>query len=321
MRRHQGWRISPKGGCRSTGHNAVPGPILLLGANGQLGTELRRSLAPLGELVAATRRGILPDGTACERADFDLPETLPALLERIAPAIVVNAAAYTAVDRAEEEPDAADRANARAPAALAAACADLDALLVHYSTDYVFDGTGDRPLREEDAVAPLGAYGRSKLEGERAIGRSGCRHLVLRTAWVYALHGQNFLRTMLRVGAEREHLRVVADQVGSPTPAWLIADATAAILRQGVSGSGVRHLVAGGRTSWHGFAEEIFAQAHARGMLQRIPRVEAITTGEYPTPAPRPAWSVLDSSRLVQEYGLALPHWRQALADTLDRGA
>lgn len=299
----------------------MPGRILLLGANGQLGTELRRSLAPLGDLAVATRSGVLPDGTTCERADFDHPGTLQALVERIAPGIVVNAAAYTAVDRAEEEPDAADRANAQAPGALAAACAVRDALLVHYSTDYVFDGTGDRPLREDDPTAPLGAYGRSKLEGERAIGRSGCRHLVLRTAWVYALHGQNFLRTMLRIGAERESLRVVADQVGSPTPAWMIADATAAILRQGVAGSGVRHLVAGGRTSWHGFAEEIFAQAHARGLLQRVPRVDAITTSEYPTPAPRPAWSVLDSSRLVGEYGLALPDWRRALSETLDRGA
>lgn len=299
----------------------VPGRILLLGANGQLGTELRRSLVPVGELVPATRRGVLPDGTPCERADFDHPETLPALVERIAPAIVVNAAAYTAVDRAEQEPDAADRANAQAPAALAAACVVHDALLVHYSTDYVFDGTGDRPLREDDPTAPLGAYGRSKLEGERAIGQAGCHHLILRTAWVYALHGQNFLRTMLRVGAERERLRVVADQLGSPTPAWLIADATAAILRQGLVESGVRHLVAGGRTSWHGFAEAIFGQAHARGLLERVPRVEAIATSEYPTPAPRPAWSVLDSSRLAAEYGLELPDWRQALAETLDRGA
>jgi dTDP-4-dehydrorhamnose reductase len=301
--------------------SAAPGRILLLGANGQLGTELRRGLVPVGELVLATRRGVLPDGTPCERADFDHPETLPALVERIAPAIVVNAAAYTAVDRAEQEPEAADRANAQAPAALAAACAGQGALLVHYSTDYVFDGTGDRPLREDDPTAPLGAYGRSKLEGECAIGQSGCRHLILRTAWVYALHGQNFLRTMLRLGAERGSLRVVADQVGSPTPAWLIADATAAILRQGVVESGVRHLVAGGRTSWHGFAEAIFAQAHARGLLERVPRVEAIATSEYPTPAPRPAWSVLDSSRLAAEYRLELPDWRQALVETFDRGA
>jgi dTDP-4-dehydrorhamnose reductase len=300
--------------------SAAPGRILLLGANGQLGTELRRSLAPLGEIFPATRAGVLPDGTSCERADFDHPQSLPSLVERIAPAIVVNAAAYTAVDRAEQEPDAADRANAQAPAALAAACAAHDALLVHYSTDYVFDGTGTRPLREEDPTGPLGSYGRSKLEGERAVERSGCRHLVLRTAWVYSLHGQNFLRTMLRVGSERESLRVVADQVGSPTPAWLIADATAAILRRGVVESGVRHLVAGGRTSWHGFAEAIFALAHIRGLLARVPRVEAIATSEYSTPAPRPSWSVLDSSRLVAEYGLELPDWRPALAETFDRG-
>jgi dTDP-4-dehydrorhamnose reductase len=295
--------------------------ILLLGGNGQLGTELRRSLMPCGELVVATRRGALPDGTTCERADFDEPESLHALVERIAPALVVNAAAYTAVDRAEQEPDAARRANALAPAALAAACRARDALLVHYSTDYVFDGTGDRPLREDDPTTPLGAYGRSKLEGERAIARSGCRHLILRTAWVYALHGHNFLRTMLRLGSERDVLRVVADQCGSPTPAWLIADATARILQQGVAASGVRHLVAGGRTSWHGFAEEIFAQAQARGLLARVPRVEAIATSQYPTPAPRPAWSVLDAGRVAAEYGLRLPDWRQALVETFDRGA
>lgn len=299
----------------------VPMRILLLGANGQVGTELRRSLAPLGEVVAGTRGGSLADGAACERADFDRPETLPALVERIAPLVVVNAAAYTAVDRAEQEPEAAQRANAQAPAALAAACAAQGALLVHYSTDYVFDGTGNRPLREDDPTAPLGAYGRTKLEGERAIGQSGCRHLILRTAWVYALHGRNFLRTMLRLGAERDGLRVVADQFGSPTPAWLVADATAAILRHGVVESGVRHLVAGGRTSWHGFAEAIFAQAHARGLLGKVPRVEPIATCDYPTPAPRPAWSVLDGSRLAAEYGLELPDWRQALAGTFDRGA
>ncbi|MDQ3494049.1 MAG: dTDP-4-dehydrorhamnose reductase [Pseudomonadota bacterium] len=295
--------------------------ILLFGANGQVGHELRRSLAPLADVVCTTRTGLLADGSACEAADFDRPAELPGLIARIAPDVVVNAAAYTAVDRAEDDCDAAFRANAEAPGVLAAACAAQGALLVHYSTDYVFDGTGNRPLREDDPTAPLGAYGRSKLEGERAIGQSGCHHLILRTAWVYALHGQNFLRTMLRLGTARDTLRVVADQVGSPTPAWLIADASAAILRQGVLDSGVRHLVAGGQTSWHGFAEAIFAQADARGLLARVPRVEAIATSEYPTPAPRPAWAMLDSSRLVAEYGLELPDWHQALVETFDRGA
>ncbi len=295
--------------------------ILLFGANGQVGHELRRSLAPGAEVVCATRTGLLADGSACEAADFDRPDDLPGLIARISPDVVVNAAAYTAVDRAEDEPEAAFRANAEAPGAIAAACAAQGIRLVHYSTDYVFDGTGNRPLREDDATAPLGAYGRSKLQGERAVERSGCPYLILRTAWVYALHGQNFLRTMLRLGVERDSLRVVADQVGSPTPAWLIADATAAILRHGVDGAGVRHLVAGGRTSWHGFAEAIFAHAHARGLLDRVPHVEPIATSEYPTPAPRPAWSVLDSRRVTAEYGLVLPDWRQALAETFDRDA
>ncbi len=291
--------------------------ILLLGANGQVGTELRRSLAPLGEVVAATRGGTLADGARCEIADFDAPASLPALVERVAPDVVVNAAAYTAVDRAESERGAAFRTNAEAPAMLASACAALDALLVHYSTDYVFDGSADRPYREDDPTAPLGVYGESKLAGEQAIRASGARHLVLRTAWVYAAHGGNFLLTMLRLAKERDTLRVVADQVGSPTPAWLIADITARLLQADGGRSGTWNLTTSGHTSWHGFAEAIFAGAVQRGLLARAPEVVAIGTADYPTPARRPAWSVLDNAALQRDFGLELPHWRDALDPVL----
>lgn len=306
--------------------------ILLLGGNGQVGHELRRSLAPLGEVVVTTRSGSLADGASCEAIDLSDLESIAPLVERIAPDVVVNATAYTAVDRAEDEPEAAFRANAEAPAILAEACIAVGADLIHYSTDYVFDGNATRPYREEDPTSPIGVYGASKYTGEQAIQASGACHLILRTAWVYGLHGQNFLRTMLRIGAERDELRVVADQVGSPTPAWLIADVTAAILAQGrlarsrctsgepgsgVAGSGVRHLVTGGETSWHGFAEAIFEQAAAAGIIDRKPDVVAITTAQYPTRARRPAYSVLDTRRLREEYGLSLPHWEQALQATL----
>lgn len=292
--------------------------LLLLGANGQVGHALRRELALLGEVVCTTRSGTLPDDAACERADFNQPGTLPALVERIAPDVVVNAAAYTAVDRAEEERDAAYRANAEAPAALAAACARRGALFVHYSTDYVFDGNGTRPWREDDATAPLGAYGASKLAGEQAVRDSGARHMVFRTAWVYGAHGHNFMRTMLRLGADRDELRVVADQVGTPTPARLIAQASAHALRTRPQATGLWHLTAAGSTSWHGFAEAIFAGAHARGLLQRAPRVLPITTADYPTPARRPAYSCLDLTRMQADFGLELPDWKDALSGVLD---
>lgn len=291
--------------------------LLLLGGAGQVGTELRRSLAPLGELVTTTRDGKLHGGSPAVALDLSDIDSIAPLLARIQPDVVVNATAYTAVDRAETERDTAFRINAEAPARLAIACAAGKATLIHLSTDYVFDGSGTRPYREDDPTCPLGVYGASKLEGEQAIARSGAHHLILRTAWVYALHGQNFLRTMLRVGADRDELRVVADQIGSPTPAWLIADVIAAILARGVSTSGVRHLVACGQTSWHGFAEAIFIEAHAQQLLERVPRVLPITTAGYPTPAQRPAWSVLDPRRLQADYTLVLPDWRDALRQTL----
>jgi dTDP-4-dehydrorhamnose reductase len=292
--------------------------ILLLGGNGQVGHELRRSLAPLGDLTVTTRSGELPDGATCDALDLYALETFAPLLERVNPDIVVNATAHTAVDRAEDEPELAFRANADAPAELARLCAQRGAHLVHYSTDYVFDGSADTPYREDSATCPLGVYGASKLAGEERIQSSGASHLILRTAWVYATRGNNFLRTMLRLGAERDELRVVADQRGCPTPAWLIADATARILERGVVASGIRHLVAGGETTWHGFAQAIFGEAVARGLIAREPRVLPIRTDEYPTRARRPAYSVLDTGRLAAEYELALPDWRSCLSTTLD---
>ena len=287
--------------------------VLLFGGNGQLGRELQRALAPLGTIVATTRSGALPDGSACETADFNEPASLVALLDRVRPDVVVNAAAYTAVDRAEEERDAAWRANAEAPGVIARWCAAAGVPLVHYSTDYVFDGQGARPYREDDATAPLGVYGASKLAGEDAIRAVGGRHLIFRTAWVYASHSANFLRTMLRVGAERDVLRVVADQVGTPTPAALIADVTAQALQHDGALSGTWHLTAKGETSWHGFAEAIFADAVATGVLPRAPNVEAISTAEYPTPAKRPAYSHLDVAKLEQDFGVTLPRWQDGL--------
>ena len=285
----------------------------MLGGNGQVGRELRRSLAPLGELVVATRDGIDADVAA----DFDAPESLAGLIARIMPDVVVNAAAYTAVDKAETDVAVAFRANAEAPALIAQACAGIDALLVHYSTDYIFDGTASRPYREDDATAPLGVYGVSKLAGEDAIRSSGARHAILRTAWVYASHGKNFLLTMLRLAGERDEVRVVADQLGTPTSAAWIADATAELLRHGVVGSGTWNLVASGQTSWHGFACAIMEDAHAQGLLALMPSVLAITTSDFPTPAKRPANSALDTTRLREDFGIVPPDWRDGLRATL----
>lgn len=292
--------------------------ILLLGANGQVGHELRRSLAPLGTVVATTRSGQLPDGTHCEVADFNDPGSLAELVRRLAPDLVVNAAAYTAVDRAEDEREAAFRANAKAPEVLAEVCAQREVPFVHFSTDYVFDGTGTRPYREDDPTAPLGVYGASKLAGEEAVRAAGGRHLIFRTAWVYGVRGQNFLRTMLRLAAERDELRVVGDQVGTPTPAYLIADLTAAAISHSPPLSGTFHLTASGETSWHGFAEAIIDGAAERGLLQRSPRVVAIATADYPTRAKRPGYSCLDTGKLSATLGLPSLHWTVGLDKVMD---
>ncbi|HEY6939980.1 dTDP-4-dehydrorhamnose reductase [Dokdonella sp.] len=325
--------------------------VLLLGANGQVGHEVRRRFAMLGRnLVSATRSGLLDDGTPCLVADLADAASLARALDEAGATTIINAAAYTAVDRAEDEPDLADRVNHRAVGEIGAWAAARDATVVHYSTDYVFDGHGiagadgsPRAYREDDATAPLGVYGRSKLAGERALAASGAAYLVFRTAWVYASHGHNFLRTMLRLAAERDELRVVADQVGAPTPARWIADVTATVLddRPGDEApggtrrfapashptsvesvstgyDGAFNLVAAGQCSWYDFASAIVAGAAARGLIARVPRVVPITTADFPTRARRPAWSVLDASKLENAFGLQLPHWRAGLDQVLD---
>lgn len=292
--------------------------ILLLGANGQVGHELRRSLTPLGGIIATTRTGELPDGTRCEVADFGDPGSLAELVKRLQPDVVVNAAAYTAVDRAEDDQEAAFRANAEAPGVLAEACARREVPFVHFSTDYVFDGTGSRPYREDDPTAPLGVYGASKLAGEEAVRAAGGRHLIFRTAWVYGVRGQNFLRTMLRLAAERDELRVVGDQVGTPTPAYFIADITAAAVTHSRPLSGTFHLTTAGQTSWHGFAEAIMSGAVTRGLLHRRPEVKSISTADYPTRAKRPSYSCLDTGALSGALGQPFPHWSAGLEKVLD---
>ena len=281
--------------------------ILLTGCAGQLGRELKRSLACLGDLVACDRRQL----------DLAQPDALRDVVRAMAPTIIVNAAAYTAVDQAEAEPELAAAINAEAPGILAEEARRLDALLIHYSTDYVFDGGKPAPYVEDDVAAPLSAYGRSKREGELAIAASGARHLIFRSSWVFGLHGDNFMKTMLRLGREREELRVVGDQFGAPTWTRHLADATALILARKDVPSGPYHLAAAGETSWHGYAEAIFAEAQRAGLLEKLPVVRRIASADYPLPAPRPANSRLDCSRLRRDFGLALPDWRTGLIDCL----
>jgi dTDP-4-dehydrorhamnose reductase len=274
--------------------------ILLSGRNGQVGWELERSLGPLGELVA-TDRAVL---------DLADPESIRRAVREARPAVIVNAAAYTGVDRAETEPDTAMRINAAAPGVLAVEAKRLGALLVHYSTDYVFDGAKEAPYTEEDRAHPLNVYGKSKLEGEQAIVASGCRHLILRTSWVYSTRGNNFLRTILRRAREQPELRVVNDQIGAPTSAAAIARATAAVLSH-ERREGIFHMSASGKTSWHGFAEAIVART---GLATRI---VGIRSEEYPTAARRPRNSLLDNAKLNGAFGIALEDWRDQLAGVM----
>lgn len=285
--------------------------ILLTGCRGQLGRELKRSLECLGRVVA------------CDRQQLDLaePDALRDAVRSIAPVAIVNAAAYTAVDKAEAEPAQADAVNAVAPGILAEEAQRLGALLIHYSSDYVFDGRKPQPYGEDDAAAPLSAYGRSKLAGERAIAAVGGRYLIFRTSWVYGLHGNNFMNTMLRLGRERAELRaplrVVGDQVGAPTWTRHLADVTALVLARRDRPTGLYHLAAAGATSWHGYAEAIFAEARSAGLLQDAPLVHRIDSADYPLPAARPANSRLDCTRFRRDFGLDLPDWRTGLADCL----
>lgn len=280
--------------------------ILLTGKNGQVGWELARALLPLGNVAAFDHAGL----------DLAVAAAVRRKLDEVRPDAIVNAAAYTAVDRAESEPELASAINAAAPALLAQEAARRGALLIHYSTDYVFDGAKAAPYVETDPTAPLGAYGRSKLAGEEGIRAAGCEHLIFRTSWVYGARGANFLRTILRLAAEREELRVVNDQIGAPTWARLIAEATAHALKQamrerrdGAFRSGTYHLAAAGETSWHGFASAIVA---GRSGL-RVKAVTPIATADYPLPAPRPANSRLDTGAFRARFGLVLPDWRDCL--------
>ena len=297
--------------------------ILLLGKNGQVGWELQRSLAPLGELVALDRHSTQADGGCGDLANLNgLRETV----QRLRPTVIVNAAAHTAVDKAESEPDLARNVNALAPGALAEAAHEVDALLVHYSTDYVFDGSGTTPRREDAATGPLSVYGQTKLDGERAIAAAGARHLILRTSWVYASRGGNFARTMLRLAQEREQLTVINDQWGAPTGADLIADVTAHAIRQALrdpASAGTYHLSATGETHWNGYARFVIDTARALqpGLAIKAREVVPVPTSAFPTPARRPLNSRLDTSRLRDTFGLTLPDWhtgvRRMLAEIL----
>jgi dTDP-4-dehydrorhamnose reductase len=283
--------------------------ILLFGPHGQVGWQLQRSLAPLGEVIARDRQ----DGG--DLADLD---ALAAAVRAVRPAVIVNAAAYTAVDKAESEPQIARRINAEAPAVLAREAAACGALLAHYSTDYVFDGSGDTPWLEDAPTGALSVYGRTKLEGEQAIVHSGCAHLILRTSWVYAARGGNFAKTMLRLAQERDRLTVIDDQFGAPTGAELLADVTAHVIVQTLrepAKAGLYHCVAAGVTSWHGYARFVLEQAQALGVtLKAGPgAVDPVPTSAFPTPAKRPHNSRLDTRKLQTTFGLHLPPWQDGV--------
>ena len=289
--------------------------LLLHGRNGQVGWELRRTLAPLAEVVAVD----FPE------VDFTRPESLRQWVRDTHPDIIVNAAAYTAVDKAEEEIELARTINAEVPALLAREASALGGMLVHYSTDYVYSGNKTEPYREEDPTGPLGAYGRTKLEGDLAVVTEGGPHLVFRTSWVYGIRGKNFLLTMMRLAKERPEIRVVDDQHGAPTWCRSIAESTVnalkSILGQELNGplekaqeaAGVYHLTCGGETTWCGFTRAIVEAMQ----LDNPPKVTPITTAEYPTPAKRPVNSVLDNSKLENAFGVRLPNWHDALLNCL----
>ena len=286
--------------------------ILLLGKNGQVGWELQRSLAPLGEVLALDRHSTPYCG------DLSQPERLAQTVLDWRPDVIVNAAAHTAVDKAESEPELARCLNATAPAALAQAAAQIGALLVHYSTDYVFNGQGDQPWQEGDATGPLSVYGQTKREGEQAIVASGCAHLIFRTSWVYAARGGNFAKTMLRLAAERERLTVIDDQFGAPTGADLIADVTAHAIRASLQQpalGGLYHLVASGQTTWHGYASHVIAQARLLqpSLALKVSEIAPVPTSAFPTPAQRPLNSRLATHKLQDTFGVVLPPWQQGV--------
>jgi dTDP-4-dehydrorhamnose reductase len=288
--------------------------ILLLGKDGQLGWELQRSLAPLGELTAL--------GPDTPGGDYARLEEVQRAVRSLAPDVIVNAGAHTAVDKAESEPDLARQLNALAPAMLAAEAKRLGAWLVHYSTDYVFDGSGSAAWVETDTTNPLSVYGRTKVESEIAIQEAGCRHLTFRTSWVYAARGGNFAKTMLRLGQERDALTVIDDQIGAPTGADLLADVTTHALRTAQHRpevAGLYHLVAGGETSWHGYASFVLGLAREYGVDLKVApgAVKPVPTSAFPTAAERPRNSRLNTHKLQTMFGLTLPHWQTGVARML----
>ncbi|WP_409316557.1 dTDP-4-dehydrorhamnose reductase [Pseudomonas sp. KCJK9016] len=289
--------------------------ILLLGKNGQVGWELQRSLSPLGELVALDRHAV--DGLCGDLSDLD---ALRATIRTLKPDVIVNAAAYTAVDKAESEVELADRVNGHASLVMAEEAALLDAWLIHYSTDYVFSGEGSASWQETDAVAPVNHYGVSKLAGEQAIAASGCKHLIFRTSWVYGARGNNFAKTMLRLAKDRETLSVIADQIGAPTGADLIADVTAIAIREVLRRpelAGVYHLAASGEVSWHGYASHVIAFARDNGEQLAVTAISPIDTAAYPTPARRPLNSRLNTRKLRDNFSLHLPDWQSGVTRML----
>ncbi len=286
--------------------------ILLTGSNGQVGWELQRVLPAAGRLVALTR----------EQLDLANPDAIRSVIQQYQPDIILNPAAYTAVDKAEGEPELALAVNGIAPGVMAEEARKLNALLIHFSTDYVFNGRNSEPYSESDSSDPQSVYGKTKLAGEEAIRAVGCNHFILRTSWVYGVHGGNFVKTVLRLAKERDTLRIVADQFGAPTSASLLANSTAQILQQchavdfEESRYGLYHLTAGGRTSWHRYAEEIvqFAKLYDEVLRDKTLTIEGIPTSGYPLPAPRPANSVLNTNKIKEGFGLDLPLWQDDLA-------
>lgn len=289
--------------------------ILLLGKNGQVGWELQRSLAPLGEVLALDRSST----THC--GDLSNLEGLAETVRVFRPQVVVNAAAYTAVDKAESDSSTAHLVNALAPEVLSRACAALDALLVHYSTDYVFDGSGQTPWLETDATGPLNVYGHSKLAGEQGIAKQGAKHVIFRTSWVYGTEGGNFAKTMLRLAQERDKMAVINDQFGAPTGAALLADITAMCLQQPQALSGIYHLAAAGETTWHAYAEYVLQTAKRLKpeMAYKVKEVAAVPTSEFPTPAQRPLNSRLNCSKLQNDLKCQLPDWQKGVDAMLSK--
>ncbi len=299
-------------------------PVLVTGASGQVGDELLPLLADRCRLTAVDLAAAAPV-EKIDLADFD---AVKSLVRDVHPAVIINAAAYTAVDRAETDVDLARTVNAGVPAVLAALAADSGSLLIHYSTDYVFDGSGDRPRRDNEPAAPLNVYGQTKWEGEEAVRQSGCAHLIFRTSWVFSHRGHNFVKTMLRLGGERSELSIVDDQVGAPTSATMLAAKTVHVLGcldpddpgSSLGGKGgTYNVTCSGETSWRGFAEEIFRRARELGWPLKVQKVHGTPTSSYPTPARRPLNSRLDCSRFCAQFGTTLPSWQDCLLETLRR--